>query len=395
MVYVTPITVRLMRFFWLLPIILLSACGQKVGVVIGEPDTGTDTTTVFNDADTESDTQSRTQTDSATVFDSASLPDSDSIPDSSTFVDSAIATDSSTTADTATSSADLSALPYIIGADISVADEQEDLGVVFSDSDGEADIFQILTKHGFNFIRLRLFVNPGQPDGYQFAYATRAEPYCDLSHTLEMARRVKAAGMQLFLSIRYSDTWTNPEEQTPPAAWQGFTFEELEAAVYTYTKDILSAFRGDGTLPAMVQFGNEITNGMLFPQGAVSDDHNWDQLARLLNAALNASKEVDPTIVTVLHLDLIDQLDWTTSWMNEALARDVHFDALALSAYTRWHGEPSVWNENLQEMSARFPNHYLLIAQYADEHIPVHQYMRDTPRGMGAYLGQRMALRIV
>ena len=194
------------------------------------------------------------------------------------------------------------------------------------------------------------------------------------------------AGMDVLLSIRYSDTWTNPEEQTPPADWTDLRGSTPEDAVYTYTSDVLGAFRAAGTLPDMVQIGNEITNGMLFPMGAVDNDEGWDALSGLLKSALRAVQEVDPGIFTVLHLDLIDQLEWATSWMNAALARNVQFDILAFSAYTRWHGEPAPWRENLLELSQRFPGHAFLVAQYANNEILVNQYMLDTPRGLGAFI---------
>lgn len=52
--------------------------------------------------------------------------------------------------------------------------------------------------------------------------------YCDLEHTLAMARRIKKAGMTFALDLHYSDTWTDPDKQFKPSAWEGTTGAELE-----------------------------------------------------------------------------------------------------------------------------------------------------------------------
>ncbi len=49
---------------------------------------------------------------------------------------------------------------FIVGADMSWVQEQEDQGTRFSDHGEQKDILAILKDHGFNWIRLRLFCNP-------------------------------------------------------------------------------------------------------------------------------------------------------------------------------------------------------------------------------------------
>lgn len=45
------------------------------------------------------------------------------------------------------------------------------------------------------------------------------------------------------------------------------------------------AFRDAGVYPDMVQVGNEISNGMLWPDGKLPD--NWDNFAQLVHAGIN------------------------------------------------------------------------------------------------------------
>ena len=91
--------------------------------------------------------------------------------------------------------------PFTLGADISWVQEQEDEGVRFTDRNKEQNILAILKNHGFNWIRLRIFHDPKAEKGYS------KKGDCDLDHTLQMAKRIKTAGMGFLLDFHYSDAW--------------------------------------------------------------------------------------------------------------------------------------------------------------------------------------------
>ncbi len=274
-------------------------------------------------------------------------------------------------------------VPFVLGADISFVQEEEDKGVSFLDDGESKDILQLLKDHGFNFIRLRLFHSPGEPAGYQYEFVTRAEPYCDLEHTLEMAQRVAAADMGLLLDFHYSDTWADPGDQHKPAAWEALSFEELRTEVHEYTRDTLLQFEAVGALPQMVQVGNEITPGMLLPDGASYDPDNWDQLAELLTAGLSAVKDVNPGIQTMLHIDRGGDLDTTTWWVGEAKARGVEFDILGQSAYSAFHGGPDDWQANFLAMHELYPDLKFVIAEYNGDKRALNDLLRELPNGRG------------
>ncbi|HNJ94038.1 MAG TPA: glycosyl hydrolase 53 family protein, partial [Ferruginibacter sp.] len=102
----------------------------------------------------------------------------------------------------------------MLGADISFLPELEHKGMKFYDTDGkENDAIQILKNHGLNYVRLRIFNNPASDSGY-----SPKDGFCDLAHTLQMAKRVKAAGMKLLLDFHYSDYWADPQKQWMPRA---------------------------------------------------------------------------------------------------------------------------------------------------------------------------------
>src|SRR5271169_1802684 len=56
--------------------------------------------------------------------------------------------------------------PFVLGAEVSWAPEDEADGAEYFDHGARKDIFEILKEYQFNYIRLRLFVDPGATDGY-------------------------------------------------------------------------------------------------------------------------------------------------------------------------------------------------------------------------------------
>ncbi|HEY4337072.1 MAG TPA: beta-galactosidase GalA, partial [Puia sp.] len=172
----------------------------------------------------------------------------------------------------------------MLGADISFLPELEARNVHFSDNKGERDAIEILKDHGFNYIRLRVFNEPARDSGY-----SPGKGFCDLAHTLAMAKRVKAAGLRLLLDFHYSDYWADPGKQYKPAAWRGLGFASLTDSVYDFTKRVIAALKQQNTLPDMVQVGNEINHGMIWPEGSM---RHPDSLAALIYGGIRGVKAV-------------------------------------------------------------------------------------------------------
>lgn len=131
------------------------------------------------------------------------------------------------------------AVDKMLGADISFLPELEDKGMKFYDTDGkQKDAIQILKDHGMNYVRLLIFNDPARDSGY-----SPTKGFCDLKHTLQMAKRIKAAGMKLLLDFHYSDYWADPQKQFMPKAWRGKTITELKQAVYDYTQMVIQSLK--------------------------------------------------------------------------------------------------------------------------------------------------------
>ena len=175
----------------------------------------------------------------------------------------------------------------IAGADVSHLTKNEANGAVYRNQAGQPrDALKILRDNGVNYARLKVWVDPA--DGYN-----------DKADTLAKARRAHALGMRLLIDFHYSDAWADPGKQFKPAAWADLPFDQLERAVYDHTYDVISSLRRQGTPADMVQVGNEINGGMLWPDGQWD---NWDGLAALLTAGSTAVTDASPRSKVVLHL---------------------------------------------------------------------------------------------
>jgi len=148
------------------------------------------------------------------------------------------------------------AILSVLGADISSLNKSEALGGIYRTEKGkQRDALRILRSGGLNWARLRVWVDPA--DGHH-----------DKDELLQMAKRIKQSEMRLLVNLHYSDTWADPAHQTKPAAWKDYAFGELKQAVYDHTYDVCYSLKEQRTLPAMVQIGNELNAGMLWPEPA-------------------------------------------------------------------------------------------------------------------------------
>lgn len=260
------------------------------------------------------------------------------------------------------------------GADISWVQQQEDRGTVFSDQGVEKDVLEILKDNGFNWIRLRLFVDPAAENGYS------PEGYCGLEKTLEMAKRVKEAGLKLLLNFHYSDNWADPGKQYTPASWLQHAGSGLEGQVYRYSNQVIRRFIEEGVRPDMVQTGNEINHGMLWPQGKIDD--SYMPFGVLLRCASAGVRAADPTIPIMVHIACGGQNEESVYFFDKILSRDVKFDVIGQSYYPQWHGTLEELRFNLNDLASRY-NKPVILVEYQEHRMEVNRIVRDIPDNMG------------
>jgi len=239
------------------------------------------------------------------------------------------------------------------GADISFLPLLEASGAVYRHRSGAPfDALALIRARGINFIRLRLWHTP-------------VGGWCGLAQTIALAQRAKALGLPLLLDIHYSDSWADPGQQTPPAAWSGQSGATLRASVRAYTREVLLAHAAAGVWPAMVQLGNEVTNGMLWPHGRISTA-GWGAFASLFSAARDGV--ADATAFTglaaprvLLHTDRGGDNTAARWYLDNAHAQGMNFDVIALSYYPWWHGTLNACLANTADLRTRYGKDVMIV----------------------------------
>lgn len=251
---------------------------------------------------------------------------------------------------------------FIKGADISTLLEAEQHGAKFYNQNGQQqDAIAILKANGVNYVRLRLWVDPQDASGKTYGGGSN-----NLENTIALAKRVKAQGLKLLLDFHYSDFWTDPGKQFKPKAWEKMDYPQLKTAIHDYTRDTIARFKKEGVLPDMVQIGNEINGGMLWPEGKSwgQGGGEFDRLAGLLNAAISGLKENltgGEQVKIMLHLAEGTKNDTFRWWFDEIAKRDVPFDIIGLSMYTYWNGPISALKANMDDISRRYNKDVIVV----------------------------------
>ena len=237
-------------------------------------------------------------------------------------------------------------MKYIKGADLSTLYEVERHGAKYFDNGVEKDPFEILSDYGFNAARLRLWNDPYSPDGKEYGAGT-----CDMPVLEKLAARVKKAGWEFLLDLHYSDFWTDPGKQIKPKAWEGLDDDGLCDAIYNFTKEVLLNLKEKDIFPTMIQIGNEVTNGLLWPNGLKPE---YDNIARFISAGIKATREVDPSLPIMIHLDNGGNNELYRDWFDNYIKRGEDFDIIGLSYYPFWHGSLSDLSNNMNDIAVRY-----------------------------------------
>lgn len=289
--------------------------------------------------------------------------------------------------------APLRAAQYAIGADLSFLKEAEDSGKVFKDN-GEAKPGLLIFKdHGYNWIRLRLFHTPADlPNNPEY--------------TIQLAKAAKKLGFHFLLDYHYSDTWADPGKQYLPKAWDGLSHAQLVKAVSDYTKQTIIAFREAGVLPDMVQIGNEVINGMLWPDGRLPG--NWDNFADLVKAGIagvKAGSGNGPHPRIMIHIDRGADKARTKDFFDKLNSYRIDYDVIGQSYYPWWHGSLNDLRENMIFMAKEYKKDIIVVeaaynwmpAEYKNHPGPfpespegqrqfleqVNRIVQETPDGLG------------
>ncbi|WP_417500384.1 glycoside hydrolase family 53 protein [Methylophaga sp.] len=249
---------------------------------------------------------------------------------------------------------------FIKGMDISMLPEIESLGGKYFENGHQEDLLKILKEHGVNSIRARVWVNPESEKGIQYGGGNNT-----LQRSIELGQRAKALGMSFLLDIHYSDFWSDPKKQKKPKSWDSLNFEQLSSKVYQYTSEVMQAHISAGVIPDMVQVGNELNGGMLWPDGKSwgQDGHEFDRLSVLLTSGIRAVREnsAGQEIKVMLHLAEAGDNGLFRWWFDEITKRNVEFDVIGMSYYPWWHGPISKVKANMTDVINRYHKPVIIV----------------------------------
>lgn len=255
-------------------------------------------------------------------------------------------------------------IEFITGGDFSVMKNLLDYGGEYKVDGNITPPLEIFTSNGYNYGRLRLFHSPNM----------EGSVVNSLEYTIESAKAIKESGMKLMLDIHYSDTWADPQKQYKPKAWEDLSFDVLTDSVFEYSKMVINRMSQADVLPDIVQVGNEITPGFIWPEGKIYKDsiEDWSSFITLLKAGINGVKAAYPAMPIMLHIDQGTNKEVCKYFFDKINENEINFDWIGLSYYPWWHGTFGDLSENLQFLSENYTQNIIIVetAYYANGQYP-------------------------
>ncbi|MEY2963092.1 MAG: hypothetical protein RL754_353 [Bacteroidota bacterium] len=197
------------------------------------------------------------------------------------------------------------------GTDFSQLPKIEQYNYPFRATDSSlTDPLDVLADAGLNCVRLKVWNNDSGDASLQ-----ELVPYVE---------RIKDKGMQVMLTLHYSNTWADPGHQNIPTAWETLDFEHLLDSVESFTFEVVKKLK-----PDYIQIGNEINHGFMHPAG-VRDGSG--QFQKLLASGIQGAKSADSSVITILHYAGFANADVFYSTVDS-----LDYDWIGLSYYPKWH----------------------------------------------------------
>lgn len=244
---------------------------------------------------------------------------------------------------------------YAFGVDASFVKQREDQGRQFKDGNDVKPCLQIFKDHGYNWARVHLCNEP-----------VRRLPQT-LEYVIAAGQDIKQYHMKFLLDMMFSNGWANPMTQPTPSDWQTMSHPERVTAVYVFCRDTVAALRDANALPDMVQVGNEIGNGFLWPDGRIYPDGSqpsqWSNVTDYLKAGIRGIKEAtaDKNIRIMLHVDHGGDIPLTKTFFEKMKMYQVEFDVIGFSFYPWSHGTLLDLRDNLHFTARTFGKDIILV----------------------------------
>jgi arabinogalactan endo-1,4-beta-galactosidase len=271
---------------------------------------------------------------------------------------------------------------------------EEGVGNCTSDNGVEEPVERIIVRYGANYVRLRVWVDP-------------IPGWCDLGSALVLGRRAHDAGMRLLVDLHYSDVWADPGHQDIPVAWRGQSVVALAESLENYTREVVVAFAEQGTPVSMLQVGNEVVDGFLWPLARIgrAGGESWFEFTTLLRAGISGARAGMPEgqeLTIMIHTDRGGDNAGARRFYDRLLEENVCFDVIGLSYYPFWHGPLADLQDNVTDLAGRYGKDVVIVETAypwtlenscgqrdrfctGEEQLPDVEAYPATPAGQAAY----------
>lgn len=277
--------------------------------------------------------------------------------------------------------------PYAFGLDLSFVKSAEKAGKVYYDTDGsEKSPWEIFRSHGYNWGRLMICNEPSRLGQ-------------TLDYVLEGAAELKRHGYHFALDFMMSDGWSNPMTQPTPSSLKDMSHSRRVREFRDYVRKVVGTLKENGVTPEIIQVGNEISNGVFWPDGRVyygeekKDRSRWKQLCEYLEAGIKAIREVDENISVMLHVDFGGDLQMSDIFFSKMEEYGVDYDMIGFSFYPWSHGNLMDLRDNLYYTIRKWKKpvmvietgYYSVPSQYFEKK-GVKAPFPETPQGQKAWM---------
>lgn len=247
---------------------------------------------------------------------------------------------------------------YAFGLDVSFVKQREDNGEKYLDTDSTIKpCLEIFREHGYNWGRVMICNEP-----------TASRLPQNLQYVISAGQDLKKNGYHFLLDYMFSNGWANPMVQPTPSAWKDLSHSDRVKAVYQYIRETMTALKDAGTMPDMVQIGNEIGNGFLWPDGRIRYDtiqlSKWKNFSEYLAAGIKAVRDVagkEHKVKIMLHVDHGGDVPMTKTFFDKMGEYKIDYDVIGLSFYPWSHGTLMDLRENLRFAATEYNKEIILV----------------------------------
>lgn len=219
---------------------------------------------------------------------------------------------------------------FIMGMDISSVIAEFDSGVTFKDYEGNTinnvtAFCKFLASNGITHIRVRVWNDPYNEDGKGYGGGNN-----DVDKAKQIADGCREAGIKMLVDFHCSDLWTDPGKQKAPKKWASYTVDQKADSLSEFLTSSLKTIDPNKDTVAMVQVGNETTNGFI-------GEKDVKEMCRLFSAGVDAVHAYNKAVKAVIHVTNPEAGN-VTRWAKYLSENNVNYDILATSYYPYWHG---------------------------------------------------------